>query len=151
MFVVFTVAQSTFSFQFIVTFESGATSVAPFAGVVELTDGAVLSIVTVLPAPGVCTFDDVSVALLWMVWLPSEGKVHAYVQVTFAPGQPEHVVGCHAPPSMETWTKSTATLSLAVPFMGYGFGELILITAPSAGSVTDEEGIPASAVVYENG
>lgn len=37
------------------------------AGVVELTTGAVLSIVMVFPAEGVSTLDDESEALLWIV------------------------------------------------------------------------------------
>jgi hypothetical protein len=64
MFVVLTVAQSTFSFQLIVTLLFNAMPVAPLAGIVELTAGDVRSTVTVLPAAGVSTLADVSVARL---------------------------------------------------------------------------------------
>jgi len=67
MFVVLTVVQFTFSDQLIVTIPFNATPVAPFTGTVELTVGAVLSTVTVLPAPGVSTLLDESVALLLIV------------------------------------------------------------------------------------
>jgi hypothetical protein len=61
---VFTVAQSTFSFQLIVTVLFKATPVAPSAGMVELTFGAVLSTVTVLPADGDSTLLEESIARL---------------------------------------------------------------------------------------
>jgi hypothetical protein len=64
MFVVFTVPQLTFSFQLIVTLLFNVTSVALSAGIVVFTVGAVLSMVTVLPAEGVSTVLDESVALL---------------------------------------------------------------------------------------
>ena len=66
MFVV-TVVQFTFSDQLIVTLLFNATPVVPFAGIVELTVGAVRSTVTVLPAPGVSTLLDESKALLFIV------------------------------------------------------------------------------------
>jgi hypothetical protein len=66
-FVVLTVAQFTFSFHVIVTALLSATEVALFAGIVELTEGAVLSIVIVFPAPGVSTLLDVSSARLFNV------------------------------------------------------------------------------------
>lgn len=66
-FVVLTVAQFTFSDQLIVTLLFNEIFVAPFAGAVELTVGAVLSIVTVLPAAGVSTLLDESVARLLIV------------------------------------------------------------------------------------
>ncbi len=62
MLVVLTVEQLTFSLHVMVTLLFKAILVAPFAGVVLLTDGAVLSIETVLPAPGVSTLLDESVA-----------------------------------------------------------------------------------------
>jgi hypothetical protein len=65
--VVETVVQSTISDQLMVTLLFKATAVAPFAGTVELTAGAVLSMVTVLPAAGVSTLLDESVALLLIV------------------------------------------------------------------------------------
>jgi hypothetical protein len=67
MFVVFTVPQSTFSLKEIDTLLLRVIPVAPFAGTVTVTDGAVLSIVTVLPAEGVSVFPAGSEALLWMV------------------------------------------------------------------------------------
>ena len=67
MFVVLIVVQSIFSFQLMVTLLSRTISVAPFIGMVELTVGAVLSIVTVFPAEGVSALLDESVALLWIV------------------------------------------------------------------------------------
>lgn len=67
IFVELTVAQSTFSDHVIVTLLFNATPVAPLAGNVELTDGAVLSIETVLPVPGVSTLLDESVARLLIV------------------------------------------------------------------------------------
>ena len=48
IFVVFTVVQFTFSDQLIVTLLFNAMPVAPFAGTVELTVGAVVSTITVL-------------------------------------------------------------------------------------------------------
>ena len=74
--VVLIVEQSTFSFQFMITLLFKVTPVAPFAGIVVVMVGAVLSIVTVLPVPGISILLDVSVALLWIEWLPSAGKVH---------------------------------------------------------------------------
>lgn len=65
IFKVLTVAQFTFSDHVIVTLLFTATPVAPFAGIVELTAGAVLSIVTVFPAPSVSTLFDESVARLF--------------------------------------------------------------------------------------
>ena len=56
MFVVLTVVQFTFSDQLIVTLLFNATPVAPFAGTVELTVGAVVSTITVL---GVANTDDI--------------------------------------------------------------------------------------------
>ena len=67
MLVVVTVVQFTFSDQLIVTLLFNATPVAPFVGTVELTVGAVLSTVTVLPAAGVSTLLDESVARLLML------------------------------------------------------------------------------------
>jgi hypothetical protein len=64
MFVVFTVAQSTASVQLIVTLSFRGIFEAPCAGVVELTDGSMRSMVTTLPAEGVSTLLFVSVALL---------------------------------------------------------------------------------------
>ena len=64
IFVVLTVEQSMFSFQLMVTVLFKATPVAPFAGMVVLIAGPVLSTVTVLPAPGVSMLLEVSVALL---------------------------------------------------------------------------------------
>jgi len=65
--VVVTVVQSTVSDQLIVTVLFNATPVDPLAGIVELTVGAVLLTVTVLPAAGVSTLLDESVALLLIV------------------------------------------------------------------------------------
>ena len=59
--------QFTFSDQLIVTVLFNAIFVAPLAGIVELTVGAVLSMVTVLPATGVSTLLVESVALLLIV------------------------------------------------------------------------------------
>jgi hypothetical protein len=67
IFVVLTVEQFTFSDQLIVTLLFKATPVAPLAGTVELTVGAVLSIVTVLPAVGVSTLLVESVARLFIL------------------------------------------------------------------------------------
>ena len=64
MFVVFTVEQSRFSLQLIVTLLFKVISVTPFAGMVELTVGVVLSIVTVFPVAGVSMLLEESVALL---------------------------------------------------------------------------------------
>ena len=64
IFVVLTVPQLTFSVQLIVTLLFKATPVEPFAGTVVVTVGAVLSMVTVLPAEGVSILLLVSVALL---------------------------------------------------------------------------------------
>jgi hypothetical protein len=74
-FVVFTVAQSTFSFQFMTMSLFKATLVAPSGGKVEITAGADLSIVTVFPAEGVSILLEESVPRLWIVWLPSAGRV----------------------------------------------------------------------------
>ena len=59
--------QSTFSDQLMVTLLFKVIAVAPFTGTVELTAGAVLSIDTVLPAAGVSTLLDESVARLLML------------------------------------------------------------------------------------
>ena len=67
MLVVLTVVQFTFSAHVMVTLELVATPVAAFAGVVVLTVGATLSTVTLMPAPGVSTLEDESVALLFML------------------------------------------------------------------------------------
>ena len=64
IFVALTVEQSTISFQLMVTVLFKVISVAPFAGIVVLTAGAVLSIVTVFPAAGVSMLLEESVALL---------------------------------------------------------------------------------------
>ena len=42
-----------------------------------LTNGLVLSTVTVTPGPGDSTLPELSVARVWMVYLPSEGSVQA--------------------------------------------------------------------------
>jgi len=65
--IVFTVEQSMFSFQLMVTGLFSVTFVAPPAGDVELTEGGVVSMVTVLPADGVSTLADESVARLCIV------------------------------------------------------------------------------------
>ena len=62
-----TVVQFTFSDQLIVTVLFNATPVALLAGIVELTIGAVLSIVTELPAAGVSTLLDESAARLLII------------------------------------------------------------------------------------
>lgn len=67
MLVALTVEQFTFSLQVIVTLLFDATPVAPFAGLVLLTEGAVRSINIVLPAPRVSTLLDESVARLFML------------------------------------------------------------------------------------
>ena len=71
--------------------------------------------------------------------------------MTFGPGQPVHVAGCHAPPLTDTSIPDTATLSVAEPLIVYGSGEALLRAAPFAGLIMVEDGAPASAVVYENG
>ena len=58
---------STFSLKLTVTLLFNVIPVAPFVGTVELTEGAVLSIVIVLPVAGVSTLLEESVALLWIV------------------------------------------------------------------------------------
>ena len=75
IFVVLTVVQSIFSLHVIVTLLSMATPVAPFAGAVEIIRGAVLSMVTELPADGASILPAESVALLWIVYGPSAGRV----------------------------------------------------------------------------
>ena len=67
IFAILTVEQSTFSFQLIVTLLSMAAAGSPSAGVVFATAGAVLSTVTLLPAPGDSTLLAESVALLLIV------------------------------------------------------------------------------------
>jgi len=67
MFDVFTVEQSTLSFQLMMTLLFIATPIAPSAGFDVLTVGAVLSMVTVLPAPADSVLLDESVALLLIV------------------------------------------------------------------------------------
>ena len=64
IFVVLTVVQSTFSLQLMVTLLFKVTPVAPLVGTVVVTVGAVLSMVMVLPAPGISTLVFVSVARL---------------------------------------------------------------------------------------
>ena len=88
---VLTVEQSTFSLQVIVALLFKATPAAPFVGTVLVIVGAVVSMVTVLPATGVSTLLDESVARLLMVYVPSAGNVHEYVHVTSAPGHPVQV------------------------------------------------------------
>lgn len=61
---VFTDVQSMFSVQLIVTLLFSAIFVAPFAGIEEITEGAVLSTVTVIPAEGVSILLDESMARL---------------------------------------------------------------------------------------
>jgi hypothetical protein len=62
--VVFTVVQSMFSLQLITTLLLSDTFAAASVGLVLVTVGAVLSRVTVMPAPGFSTLLDESVALL---------------------------------------------------------------------------------------
>jgi hypothetical protein len=65
--VVLTVVQFTFSDHVIVILLFNAIFVAVLTGTVELTVGAVLSMVTVLPAPGVSVLAEESVARLLML------------------------------------------------------------------------------------
>lgn len=51
---------------------------------------------------------------------------------------------------MDTSTLDTPTLSDAEPLTVYGSGELLFKVEPSDGSVIEDVGVPASAVVYEN-
>jgi len=64
IFVVFTVVQSMFSLQLMITLLLTVTSVVASAGTDEVTEGRVLSMVIVLPAVGVSILLDESVALL---------------------------------------------------------------------------------------
>jgi hypothetical protein len=57
-----------------------------------------------------------------------------------------HVV----PPLVDTCMLDTPTLSVAVPLIGNGFAEALLIIAPFAGVVMVDTGMPTSPVVYEN-
>ena len=57
-----------------------------------------------------------------------------------------HVV----PPLVDTCILDTATLSVAEPLIVNGLADALLITAPFAGVVTDDEGAVVSRVVYEN-
>jgi len=65
-FVVLTVEHLIFSFQLMVMLLFKVTFIAPSAGFVDITAGAVLSTVTVCPAEGVSILPSWSVALLLM-------------------------------------------------------------------------------------
>jgi hypothetical protein len=146
IFDVLTVPQLMFSSQIIVTLLSTATLIAPSNGDVELTDGAVLSTVTVFPVPGVSRLLAVSVALLRIIYVPSTGRDQLYVHVTFIPGQPEQDTGFQLdPPFVDTSIPETPILSDAEPLIVYGDGELLFSTAPCAGIVTVDEGDMGSA------
>ena len=59
-----------------------------------------------------------------------------------------HTAALHvAPPSVDTSTDDTATLSEAVPVIVYGSADDALSVLPSRGSVIVDDGIPESAVV----
>ena len=65
-----------------------------------------------------------------------------------------HVAAFHVvPPFVDTSMPDTATLSVAVPLMVNGFGDVMITLAPLAGVVIADEGaVPSVAVVvYENG
>ena len=61
------------------------------------------------------------------------------------------VAASHAPPLIDISTPDTPALSVAVPLMVKGSGEVLFIKLASAGLVTVDEGIPLSIVMYKNG